>query len=158
MKLKILGISLIVFSLLGFTYLKISSSNIFQKDVEKIFVNGIPNETKYVGYIEIKSVDIKKGIIKGINNEILNNNDVGMIRNNNIILAGHAVPNVFGNLNNIKKFDKIKIYLYNQEYIFTVYNTIIVDKNNIKYLNEDLVLITCTNDNRRLLVLAKKDI
>ena len=115
---------------------------IHQKELEAIFVKGEPNKTNYIGYIEIDSINIKRGIVKGINDEILNNNDVGMIRDNNIILAGHAVDNVFGKLNNIVSFDKIKI----------------VDKDNVDYLDEDLVLITCTNDDKRLLVLAKKDI
>src|SRR5574344_1477915 len=148
MKYKIIGISLICISFIGFICIKISMSSeyyIHQKELEAIFVKGEPNKTNYIGYIEIDSINIKRGIVKGINDEILNNNDVGMIRDNNIILAGHAVDNVFGKLNNIVSFDKIKIYLYNQIYSYTVYKKIIVDKDNVDYLDEDLVLITCTN-------------
>lgn len=161
MKYKIIGISLIFISLIGFIYLKISMSSEYynhQKELEAIFINGEPNKTNYIGYVEIDSIDLKRGIVKGIDDVILNNDDVGMIRNNNIILAGHAVDNVFGKLNNISTFDKIKIYLYNQIYSYTVYKKVVVEKDNIDYLNDDLVLITCTNDDKRLLVLAKKDI
>ena len=35
---------------------------------------------------------------------------------------------------------------------------IIVEKDNLNYLNQELVLITCTDDDKRLLILAKKDI
>jgi len=154
---KRLGISLMMFSMFFFFLMK---SNIYldknnhSKIIDRIFIKGEKLETNYIGYIEIESVKIKKGIIDGINDEILNNNDIGMIRDNNIILAGHAVENVFGSLYNISIFDEIKVHLYDKDYYFIVYEKVIVDKNNLDYLNSDLVLITCTNDNRRLLVLG----
>jgi len=154
---KRLGISLMMFSMFFFFLMK---SNIYldknnhSKIIDRIFIKGEKLETNYIGYIEIESVKIKKGIIDGINDEILNNNDIGMIRDNNIILAGHAVENVFGSLYNISIFDEIKVHLYDKDYYFIVYKKVIVDKNNLDYLNSDLVLITCTNDNRRLLVLG----
>ena len=154
---KRLGISLMMFSIFFFFLMK---SNIYldknnhSKIIDRIFIKGEKLETNYIGYIEIESVKIKKGIIDGINDEILNNNDIGMIRDNNIILAGHAVENVFGSLYNISIFDEIKVHLYDKDYYFIVYEKVIVDKNNLDYLNSDLVLITCTNDNRRLLVLG----
>ena len=159
MKRKILGISLILISIIGYSYLKLSiyyDIKNHEKIIDSIFISGEPNKTNYVGYIEIDSVSIKRGIVNGINSKILDNNDIGMIRNNNIILAGHGVDNVFGNLNNILINDKIKIYLDNQIYFYTVYNKIIIEKDNLNYLNQELVLITCTDDDKRLLILAKK--
>ena len=154
---KKLGISLIVLSILLFLYFK-SEMYLEQYEhsqiIERIFIKGEKLETNYIGYIEINSVDIKRGIVEGISDSILNNNDIGMIRDNNIILAGHAVENVFGNLKNISIFDNVKIQLYDKEYHFIVYDKVIVDKDNLDYLGADLVLITCTNDNKRLLVLG----
>lgn len=154
---KKLGVSLIIISIFFLILLKLD--NYFEKNthsqiIERIFIKGEKLETNYIGYIEINSVNIKRGIINGINDEILNNNDIGMIRDNNIILAGHAVENVFGNLKNISVFDEVKIHLYDKDYYFMVYDKIVVSKNNLDYLNADLVLITCTNDNKRLLVLG----
>ena len=156
---KKLGVSLIIISIFFLILLKLD--NYFEKNthsqiIERIFIKGEKLETNYIGYIEINSVNIKRGIINGINDEILNNNDIGMIRDNNIILAGHAVENVFGNLKNISVFDEVKIHLYDKDYYFMVYDKIVVSKNNLDYLNADLVLITCTNDNKRLLVLGNK--
>lgn len=155
---KKLGISLIFFSILSLFLIKFTcylDKNNHSKIIDRIFIKGEKLETNYIGYVEIESLKIKRGIINGINDEILNNNDVGMIRDNNIILAGHAVENVFGNLHNVSIFDEIKVHLYDKDYYFIVYEKVIVDKDNLDYLNADLVLITCTNDNRRLLVLGE---
>ena len=157
--MKKLGISLIIISILSFLILKIyllCEYDSHSKIIDRIFIKGEKLETNYIGYVEIKSVNIKRGIVNGINNVILNNNDIGIIRDNNIILAGHGVENVFGRLNKINVFDEVKIHLYDKDYYFTVYKKIIVSKDNLDYLNEDLVLITCTNDDKRLLVLGTK--
>lgn len=157
--MKKLGISLIIISILSFLILKIyllCEYNSHSETIDRIFIKGEKLETNYIGYIEIKSVNIKRGIVNGINDDILNNNDIGIIRDNNIILAGHGVENVFGRLNKVNIFDEVKIHLYDKDYYFIIYKKIIVSKDNLNYLNEDLVLITCTNDDRRLLVLGTK--
>lgn len=157
--MKKLGISLIIISILSFLILKIyllCEYDSHSKIIDRIFIKGEKLETNYIGYVEIKSVNIKRGIVNGINNDILNNNDIGIIRDNNIILAGHGVENVFGRLNKINVFDEVKIHLYDKDYYFIVYKKIIVSKDNLDYLNDDLVLITCTNDDKRLLVLGTK--
>ena len=157
--MKKLGISLIVISILSFLILKIyllCEYDSHSKTIDRIFIKGEKLETNYIGYIEIKSIGIKRGIVNGINDDVLNNNDVGMIRDDNIILAGHGVENVFGRLNKINVFDEVKIHLYDKDYYFIIHKKIVVSKDNLDYLNEDLVLITCTNDNRRLLVLGTK--
>lgn len=156
---KKLGISFIILSILLFLIFK---GEIYLEQyehsqvIERVFIKGEKLETNYIGYIEIQSVNIRRGIVEGISDNILNNNDIGMIRDNNIILAGHAVQNVFGNLKKISIFDKVKIQLYDKEYYFIVYEKVIVEKDSLDYLNADLVLITCTNDNKRLLVLGNK--
>lgn len=154
---KNLGISLIFVSILFLTLLKLDifiKKNEHNKIIERVFIKGEKLETDYIGYIQIDSVDIKRGIVEGINDEILNNNDVGMIRDSNIILAGHAIEDVFGKLHNISLFAEVKVHLYDKDYYFMIYKKIIVEKDNLDYLNSDLVLITCTNDGQRLLVLG----
>lgn len=154
---KNLGISLIFVSILFLTLLKLDifvKKNEHNKIIERVFIKGEKLETDYIGYIQIDSVDIKRGIVEGINDEILNNNDVGMIRDSNIILAGHAIEDVFGKLHNISLFAEVKVHLYDKDYYFMIYKKIIVEKGNLDYLNSDLVLITCTNDGQRLLVLG----
>jgi LPXTG-site transpeptidase (sortase) family protein len=157
--MKKLGISLIIISVLLFLILKIYLLCEYEnhsKTIDRIFIKGEKIETNYIGYIEIESVNIKRGIVNGINDEILNNNDIGIIRDNNFVLAGHGVENVFGRLNKINIFDEVKIHLYDKDYYFIIYKKIIVSKDNLNYLNDDLVLITCTNDDKRLLVLGAK--
>lgn len=158
---KIIGVSLIVISILSFISIKTFTyyeSYNHSKTIDSIFINGKPNNTNYIGYINIDRVNIKRGIVNGVSKQILDNNDVGMISNNNIILAGHAVDNVFAKLFNVKINDTIDIYLYDILYKYKVYKKVIVEKDNFEHLNNDLVLITCTNDDKRLLVIAKKDI
>lgn len=159
--MKKLGISLIIISIIIFIafkiYLILETDN-HSKTIDRIFIKGEKLETNYIGYIEIDTVNIKRGIVNGITDEILNNNDIGMIRDNNIILAGHGVENVFGKLKKINIFDKVRVHLYDKDYYFIVYDKVIISKNNLEYLTEDLVLITCTDDGNRLLVLGKRQI
>lgn len=158
--LKKLGISLFSAScllLLGLKlYLDLENKNHF-KIVKKNLFRGTYNTTKYIGYIEIEELSIKRGIVQGINDYILNDNDIGSIIDDSIILAGHAVSNVFGNLKYVETGQFIYIYLYNELYRYRVVKKVISDKTDLTYLNDELVLITCTNDDKRLLVLAKKD-
>lgn len=157
-----LSTSIIVICLLLLISIKITekieySSHI--KKIDNIILKGDSNKTKYIGYIEIEKINIKRGIVNGINDKILNNNDVGMINNKNIILAGHSVSNVFGNLHDIKLNEIIKLYLYNELTEYIVKDIKIVDKNDLSLLNNELVLITCMLDpNKRLLVIAQKNI
>lgn len=157
-----LSTSIIVICLLLLISIKITekieySSHI--KEIDNIILKGDSNKTKYIGYIEIKKINIKRGIVNGINDSILNNNDIGMINNKNIILAGHSVSNVFGNLHDIKLNEIIKLYLYNELTEYIVKDIKIVDKNDLSLLNNELVLITCMLDpNKRLLVIAQKNI
>lgn len=129
------------------------------KLIDNIMMNGDYNKTKYVGYIEIKRLNIKRGIVNNITDEILNNNDIGMINNGNIILAGHSVTNVFGKLHNIKLNDIINIYLYNKLSEYLVKDIRVIDKKDLSLLNNELVLITCMLDNnKRLIIIGQKNI
>lgn len=157
---KVVGISLIFISFLGFVSIKFYTcfeSMYHKKEIENIFINGVSNYTKYIGYIYIEKIGLKRGIVSGINDSILNDLDIGMLRNDNIILAGHDISTVFGNLKKLNINDRIELFL-NETTNYVVIKKVIVEKNDFSYLNSDLVLITCTNDGKRLLILAKKDI
>lgn len=115
--------------------------------------------TKYIGYIEVERLGVKRGIVKGINDDILNANDVGFeIKNNNIILAGHSIENVFGKLHNIRLDDTIYLYLNKKKETYKVTSIKVVNKANVEVLNNPLNLVTCMyNPNERLVIGAKKN-
>ena len=129
------------------------------KELDSIFYDGDTNVTKYIGFIEIKRLGIKRGIVNGINDIVLNANDIGLIKNDNIILAGHSVENVFGKLHSIKFKDEIILYLDNKITKYYVTDIKVVDKKDVDSLNSELNLITCMYDNnKRLIIGAKKSI
>lgn len=151
-----------MFSFLGLVKLKIDTLNdviINNKKIENILIEGVSNKSKYIGYIEIEHLGIKRAIVYGINARNLNNNDVAMEKNGNITLAGHSIDNVFKNLHIIEIGDKILVNVYNENYNYRVVDKIVVYKDSKKKYENDLVLITCmTNPNKRLIVLAQKNI
>lgn len=155
--INIVLIILILF-LIGYkTYNIIEEKNHLNK-IENIIYNGETNETNYIGYIEIKRLNIKRGIVNGINDYVLNLNDIGYENNGNIILAGHSIENVFGHLHKIKLGDVIYLYLYNKKIEYVVNNIKIVNKKDVSSLNNELNLITCMyNPDYRLIVGAKKN-
>lgn len=153
------GISLILISITIFIVFKLNTYNDYyehNKIIDDIFVNGSPNYTDYIGYIKIDNIKLKRGIKLGINDKILDEYNVGMIKSNNIILAGHAVENVFGNLYKLRIEDEISLYL-DKIIKYKIADISVVNKNDFNHLNSDLVLITCMIDsNKRLIINAKK--
>ena len=127
------------------------------KKIDNIVYDDI--NTKYIGYVEIKRLGIKRGIVMGIDNDILNANDVGLKKiDGKIILAGHSIENVFGKLHHIKLNDIIDVYLNKKKYTYKVTSVEVVNKENVKALNSSLNLITCMyNPNERLIIGAQKN-
>lgn len=161
-KFKTLGIFLILISFLCLIKVKIDilkdtiNNN---KVIENILIQGVSNKSKYVGYIQIDSVKIKRAIVYGINNQNLDNNDVAMEKNENIILAGHSIDNVFKNLHYLEVGEKIVLNIYNKIYTYNVVDKLAVFKDSNEKYDNDLILITCmVNPNKRLIILAEKNI
>lgn len=157
--IKILNSLIVVFLLfiIGFKVINNLEYKNHLKEIDRIFVDGKPNKTNYIGYIEISEVSIKRGIVKGINNDVLANNDVGMFNGESIVLAGHSIKNVFGNLHYLEINDEIDLYLYNELIKYKVKNINIVDRTDFSFPKDDLILITCMpNPNQRLIIGAKK--
>lgn len=131
--------------------------------INNIFYNGKEyNEIKYIGYIEIERLNIKREIVKGINEKnllshVALNNNCEDLNCNNIILAGHAIKNIFGNLKYIKIGDIINIVSYDDKYVYEVIDISIADKDEKNAIdNSDLILITCKDFFNRIIVKAKK--
>lgn len=132
-------------------------------EIDNVFFNDISvYEHQYIGYIEINRLNIKREIVLGINSENLKehvtlSNESKNLSSDHIVLAGHGIKNIFGNLYKIKIGDSIKITSFNEITEYFVVEKVIVSKYNTKIIQEgELVLITCTMDDKRLIIKAKK--
>lgn len=163
---KKIGIVFIVFSLASLSGLRLYQYLDYKKHsiiIDNIFKEGQVNEFDYIGYIEIPSLNIKREIIYGINDKNLNKNIVTtnkkiiLADDDNIILAGHSIENVFGKLHYINVGDEIKITSFYETIFYVVKDIKEVNKEDVNELNGNLCLITCMNDsNKRLIVYAEK--
>lgn len=165
--LKNIGLILIILSILFiilikfYFYLdKINHYNV----INNIFINKNSTNDYYLGYIYIKSVNIKRLIVKDINKENLDNKYVAMASssislnsNKNIILAGHSIDNVFKNLHKVKINDEIKIITKINEQIYLVSEILVVNDNDTEYMEQTntniLTLITCMNNSKKRLII-----
>lgn len=153
---------LILFVLLILFFDKLDNS-VHSYIIDNIYLNdSIPNKVDYIGYIEIERLNIKREIVRNINNINLLNH-VAMdetcqsLECDNIILAGHSVSNIFLNLKKIKKGDIINLINNDKKYSYRVIEIDIVDKSRKDAIdNSDLILITCYDFNRRIIVKAKR--
>ena len=131
--------------------------------IDNIYLNdNISHKVNYLGYIEIEKLNIKREIVLGINNyNLLNHVTLDERCSNldcdNIILAGHAIKNIFGSLKYIKEKDIIKIISIDNIYQYEVTNIQIVNKENIDVIDKsNLILITCYDLDKRIIVKAKR--
>ena len=160
---KIKKISIVLLLLLFIPIYEQIDNHTHRYIIDNIYLNdNVSNKVNYIGYIEIKKLNIKREIVLGINNyNLLNHVALSSysknLESNNIILAGHAIKNIFGNLKNIKVDDEIIINTNQKNNYYKVYNVDIVSKYDTNVIdNSDLILITCINLNKRLIVKAKR--
>ena len=116
-----------------------------------------------LGSIEIKEIVLRSEIKEGTDNNILNQNVVGHVKNSSlkfketIILAGHN-DTVFKGLYRLKKGSVIELTIYGNTQTYIVdYKKIIYDNDytNFKSEKNKLILITCTEDiKKRLIIVA----
>jgi LPXTG-site transpeptidase (sortase) family protein len=162
MKNKLILISILGFIIL-FCYQKIDYKvHTYIIDNVYEFDNNM-NIQDYIGYIEIPDLNIKREIVLGINEKnllshITLDDSINTLESNHIILAGHSVENLFGNLHKAKLNQTIYIHTNNKTISYSINEIFIVNKNEIDVLESgDLVLITCMNDNnKRLIIKAKR--
>ena len=120
------------------------------------------NKIEYIGYIEIKRLNIKREIVRGINDDnlvshVTLNDNCDDLNCNNIILAGHAIKNIFLNLKYIKLKDKIDLVSYDKKMTYEVTSIDVVNKDDVSVIdNSNLILITCKDFSNRIIVKAKK--
>ena len=131
--------------------------------IDNVYMNDINNnEVDYLGYIEIDRLNIKREIVLGINDlnllsHVTLDDRCNNLECNNIILAGHAINNIFSNLKYIKKEDTIKIVTTDNIKYYKVQSIDIVDKKDDDVIdNSELILITCYNLDKRIIVKAKR--
>ena len=154
--------SILIFMILFILFFEKVDYSIHSYKINNTFKNDTNiSKTKYVGYIEIKRLNIKREIKQGINNynmidSVTMHDNCKSLECDNIILAGHAIKNIFGNLKSIKENDYIKLY-NGKDYNYQVISVDIVDKKNTSIIDKsDLILITCLNLNERIIVKAKR--
>lgn len=161
MKNRIIYIPILLLIIL-LLYEKIDYKNHI-KVINNIFYDGGENRYDYIGYIEIKNLNIKREIVVGINDRnllshvCLDENSIDLA-NDHIILAGHSIKNIFGNLHNIELNEVVEIHTFNNTYLYEVRSIDIVSKYDTSVLDEgELILITCmTDNNKRLIIKAKR--
>lgn len=170
--IKILSIILIFISFIGLFRIQISRRLLLVEE-HKIIENINKSNTAFnhvdddvVGYLEIERLNIKKLIKKGVSAEVLDQNIIGMLEigpigndDNDIILAGHNINEVFHHLHQIKINDIVKITTNDSCYRYKVKNILTVDDTDVQYLlnkhENRLTMITCTSiTNKRLLILC----
>lgn len=159
--LKRISNILIISSIL--IYLIINFEEKIQKEKNRIIINNINYNSEivnyYVGYISIKDLEIEVPLVYGTSKNELNQNLVGISKYSTIdhlILAGHAIKTVFLNLYDIKENTIIEIKINNNYYEYYVDKKYIVNENDLSiYNNTGLTLITCIDNNKRLIVHAK---
>ena len=161
--LKILRNSLLIFILLSIEFYQIIDYKVHDYIIDNIYLNdNISNKVDYIGYVEIERLGIKREIVLGINNynlltHVTLDESSKNLDSDNIILAGHAIKNIFGNLKNIELNDIIKIKSIDKNNYYKVTSIKIVDKYDKSVIDDsNLILITCVNFKKRLIVKAKR--
>ena len=133
--------------------------------VENFLLN---NKSEYIGVLEIKKINLKKGFysIDNINNnvnksiEILKKSEMPNIQNGTLIMAAHSgngQVSHFKNLYKLVKGDIINIFYKNKKYQYKLINIYEIDKTGIIKLDKEnnftnLILITCSKkkDNKQI--------
>lgn len=152
-----LGFIFITFAILLYSYKKYNDYNDIKFHNE--IINSIKDNKNIYNesYIEIPKYNIKRIIKYDI--RLLDKNYVIKLnsKNNLIVLAGHNINLVFHKIHYLKKDDIVYLYI-DKIHKYKVVSKKEIDINKYNYLNKEyqkntLILITCTkNNNKRLLV------
>lgn len=126
------------------------------------------NYEKYVGVLEIKKLNLKKGFYEknsrnnnvNRNIQVLKESDMPDIENGNLIIAGHSgnsYISYFRNLNKLNSGDEAIIYYNGKTYIYSLMNSYEIEKNGTAHIvrngyKNTLTLITCKHNTNKQLV------
>ena len=155
-----------------FSINRIVEENVIEEENEEIDKNNnyeINLTNDYLGYIELKGYGVKRLIVNGTSNNILDKGLVGMLNvssnlddeKGNIILAGHNTINNFKPLHYMNIGDEITITTHRKTYNYEIIEKHTINPDDYSYFNQVkdnkiLTLITCNyNGKKRLIVVAK---
>ena len=162
-----MGLLIIIGSLILITYSKYMENKAlssFEEKIEKNEVISKANPGDEIGIIEIKSVNLKNVIVESTDKKYLNHhvchfeNSAMPGEDGNFALAGHSSTyyynQVFNELHKVKIGDEIIIKTINDEFTYTITETIVVESDEIEVLDQDMTkkeitLVTCTNGGKQ---------
>ena len=162
-----MGLLIIIGSLILITYSKYMENKAlssFEEKIERQEVITEVNPGDEIGIIEIKSVNLKNVIVESTDKKYLNHhvchfeNSAMPGADGNFALAGHSSTyyynQVFNELHKVKIGDEIIIKTINDEFTYTITETIVVESDEIEVLDQDMTkkeitLVTCTNGGKQ---------
>ena len=162
-----MGLLIIIGSLILITYSKYMENKAlssFEEKIERQEVITEVNTGDEIGIIEIKSVNLKNVIVESTDKKYLNHhvchfeNSAMPGEDGNFALAGHSSTyyynQVFNELHKVKIGDEIIIKTINDEFTYTITETIVVESDEIEGLDKDMIkkeitLVTCTNGGKQ---------
>lgn len=162
-----MGLLIIIGSLILITYSKYIDKKALASFENKIENNEIITEINSgdeIGIIEIESVNLKNVIVESTDNEYLKHHVCHFEESampgeyGNFALAGHSSTyyhnQVFNEVHKVKVGDKIKITTLNDEFVYTITETRIVESDEIEVLDQDMskkeiTLVTCTSGGKQ---------
>lgn len=165
-----MGLLIIIGSLILITYSKYMENKAlssFEEKIERQEVITEVNPGDEIGIIEIKSVNLKNVIVESTDKKYLNHhvchfeNSAMPGEYGNFALAGHSSTyyynQVFNELHKVKIGDEIIIKTINDEFTYTITETIVVESDEIEVLDQDMTkkeitLVTCTNGGKQRFV------
>lgn len=158
-----MGLLIIIGSLILITYSKYIDKKALASFENKIENNEIITEINSgdeIGIIEIESVNLKNVIVESTDNEYLKHHVCHFEESampgeyGNFALAGHSSTyyynQVFNEVHKVEVGDKIKITTVDNEFVYTITETNVVESDEIDVLDQDMskkeiTLVTCTN-------------
>ena len=162
-----MGLLIIIGSLILITYSKYMENKAlssFEEKIERQEVITEVNPGDEIGIIEIESVNLKNVIVESTDKKYLNHhvchfeNSAMPGEDGNFALAGHSSTyyynQVFNELHKVKIGDEIIIKTINDEFTYTITETIVVESDEIEVLDQDMTkkeitLVTCTNGGKQ---------
>ena len=162
-----MGLLIIIGSLILITYSKYMENKAlssFEEKIERQEVITEVNPGDEIGIIEIESVNLKNVIVESTDKKYLNHhvchfeNTAMPGEDGNFSLAGHSSTyyynQVFNEVHKVKVGDKIKITAVDNEFIYTITETRVVESDEIDVLSQDkskkeITLVTCTNGGKQ---------
>ena len=162
-----MGLLIIIGSLILITYSKYMENKAlssFEEKIERQEVITEVNPGDEIGIIEIKSVNLKNVIVESTDKKYLNHhvchfeNSAMPGEYGNFALAGHSSTyyynQVFNEWHKVKIGDEIIIKTINDEFTYTITETIVVESDEIEVLDQDMTkkeitLVTCTNGGKQ---------